>query len=39
LTLPLVSSAAFWAKKSAALPLGVSLATTWLNLITIGCCA
>jgi len=39
LTLPLVNSSAFLAKNSAALPLGVSLATTWLNLMTIGCWA
>src|SRR3954452_20714549 len=39
LTLPLVSSPARLAKNSDALPLGVSLATTWLNLITIGACA
>src|SRR3990167_4000811 len=35
LTLPLVNSAAFLAKNSEALPLGVSTATTWLNLMTV----
>ena len=36
---PLVRSSASFLKYSAALPLGVSMATTWLNLMTIGCCA
>jgi hypothetical protein len=35
----LVSSAARLAKNSDPLPLGVSAATTWLNLMTIGACA
>ncbi len=39
LTRPLVRSSASCLKRSAPLPLGVSSATTWLNLMTIGCCA
>src|SRR6476469_9614625 len=39
LTRPLVRSSASFLKYSAPLPLGVSTATTWLNLMTIGCCA
>src|SRR5215475_10805296 len=37
-TLPLVYFSASSLNFSAPLPLGVSAATTWLNLITIGCC-
>src|SRR5262249_6836924 len=38
-TRPLVYFSASSRNLSAPLPLGVSSATTWLNLITIGCCA
>src|SRR5271169_2819205 len=38
-TLPLVRSSASCLNRSAAIPFGVSGATTWLNLITIGACA
>src|SRR4030095_5507462 len=39
LTRPLVRSSASCLNRSAPLPFGVSMATTWLNLMTIGCCA
>src|SRR5437867_3228546 len=39
LTRPLVRSSASFLKYSAPLPLGVSTATTWLNLMMVGCCA
>ena len=38
-TRPFVRSSASFLKYSAPLPFGVSTATTWLNLMTIGCWA
>src|SRR5438105_15534990 len=39
LTRPLLRSSASFLNCSAPLPFGVSSATTWLNLMTTGCCA